>query len=255
MNLDPTSRSLFDTLPVSEAVQLLVEQGIIAKQEGKNDEALEYFNQALAQNSFSISALCQRGILYLNMDRLDEAAKDLETVFKLDEAAKKDFEIVLLKEHGKRLALNALGETYRRQNRLEEAKEKFELVCTLNSENSYAYGRLGVINLAQGDRSMAMINFHQAIQLNPHDSFVRLQRIRLLMSKGSIVTARGAIQDSFDWISSDQDEFIALRGETYFLQKKFKEAKEDYELALAINPDNALAKTRLQTSELANLTD
>lgn len=70
------------TLSQEDSVRILVHESRICRLEGRPQKALEFLDRALPQLGFMPEAVCERGILHLELGNLKEAVRDLEATLR-----------------------------------------------------------------------------------------------------------------------------------------------------------------------------
>jgi len=152
--LAPLRRSAVDTAEQAWLVeaQLLIDAG-------REDEALELYNEALARIPGSLELLYSRGMLAVNLDRLELAEQDLRTIIQRDP--------------NNAFALNALGYTLSdRTDRQREALSLIERALALAPNNGAILDSMGWV-LYKLDRPAEALDYlRRAVDAEPHPEIV-----------------------------------------------------------------------------------
>ena len=112
--------------------------------------------QRLRTNPADSKAYLQIGKALLGLDKLREAEPYLRTAVERQPDGDEPHYFLAL--------------SLRLQNRLDAARQEFEIALRLNPDNYRAHGNLGWIFLARGDLSQADEHFRAALRLNPGDT-------------------------------------------------------------------------------------
>ena len=136
---------------------LKVAMGSIALQEGKKDEANNYFNEAIKdtreKNAGVLSAVAESNII----------AKNGDANFAIDALNK------AIKRDKKNAALYVLlGDAYRNLQNGSEAFKAYQKAIDLNDKEADAYYDLGQIFLSQKNTELYLENFNKAIGADPN---------------------------------------------------------------------------------------
>jgi len=150
--------------------RLLVVRGLARQAMGANDDALADFTQALSISALPTQerarALFARGVSLDSLNRLDDATGDYSAVLKLVPGAP--------------YALNNRANVWRRQGRLDEARQDYLAALKgVNPNPQYPYFGLGQIAEAQGDGDAARGYYNKALAAAPGFALA-LERLQVM---------------------------------------------------------------------------
>jgi len=174
--------------------------GLALKHQGRLDEAIAAYNNAIVFESDYVDAHNNIGIAMAMKGRLTEAAQYCQKAIKLDPdyfKAYNNFGIVLgmqqeydeaIKYFKKALSMNPdypqgytnMGNALGSQGKLEEAADNFRRALELNPNSSEAHSNLGNLLKAMGKLNEALIQYQRAIELAP-DNSKALNNLALLL--------------------------------------------------------------------------
>lgn len=155
---DPLKRKDYDSSLVEQIFkkkqESAFEAGLKHATKGEFREAILCFGEAIKFNPIDHKAFFNRAQVYFARGEYVEASKDFEKVLSLDPS------------HGKSRMM--LGVSLRRQGRLAEALVKFnESIEHLKQDPNLFYNR-GIVFFEMGNLEDAIIDFYEAIKLNPN---------------------------------------------------------------------------------------
>ena len=142
--------ALNDKLP-----QVYVTLGMIQTGTGRYDEAIQYFQKALALEPIDADTFRELAKTYQQMGRL----KDAESTYKNAIAVRP----------GYWAAHNELGGFYYRLGRYEEAEKEFRSVVELTPDNARGYKNLGAIAYSQKRYEEAAQMYEKSVAIKPSD--------------------------------------------------------------------------------------
>jgi Tfp pilus assembly protein PilF len=123
---------------------------MLAKQ-GKLDEAIQHYQQALQFNPDYVDAHNNLGVALARQGKLPEAVEQYQRALQLDPSYAK--------------ARNNLGNIMARQGRLPEAAQQYEQALQLNPDYIEAHYNLGNVLAAEGKLDEAIQHYQQALNL------------------------------------------------------------------------------------------
>src|SRR2546426_2930177 len=174
---------------VREEAILVLLAGIYAGA-GQAERALALYDRAIAQDPKGSEPYFSKGILLVNLRRLEEAARE--------------FERGIEKAKDSPIGYYYLGRIGVELNQPDRAIANFERAITANPTFEPAYIALASVYESQQDRGKAVAVYRRYLQLvNPHSKEVRQHLVRLLISDKSYSEALaeleiGLIQDPDD---------------------------------------------------------
>jgi tetratricopeptide (TPR) repeat protein len=145
-------------------------------------------------------------------------------------------------------ALQGLADSYRAENQSAKAIAALRVQIAKVPNNSAFYDLLGTALFQQqsdsGDLSEAEGALRKAIQLNPHnaDALFKLEQVQSAVGatdEALAVCQRAAVEDPHE------ASVYLLAGRLHESKKDWKSASDDYQKALAAEPDNGLAANNL----------
>jgi tetratricopeptide (TPR) repeat protein/peroxiredoxin len=155
--------------------------GLIATQDGRTEEALGYFQQALRLSPDHLIALDNLGNVYRQQKRWDEARSVLQRA---------------LVVHPQDPEANySLGMVYAQTNETDQAYEYLQKALQFRPAYPEALNNLGVLYLRTGRRDQAVTRFEECIRVAPafDQSYLNLARVHAL--EGELDKARNILQD------------------------------------------------------------
>ncbi|KAK6173455.1 hypothetical protein SNE40_016901 [Patella caerulea] len=119
--------------------------------------------------------LCRRGALYRKIGQLKKASNDLNKAIEL--------EPLLLDAYWHRHLLYIL------QEKKQAALDDLQFIMKKNKHHGGAYRSMAEIYRKQGDVTMAIVNYTQAIKFNPKDHEAYFQRAQMYEQRGEVLLA------------------------------------------------------------------
>ncbi len=208
---------------------------------GNGQAATEDCDRAILLNPTPALFYVRRGYLRLAQGDLEGALSDAEQAL-LDDPESAD-------------AHNIYGEAFIGLGELQAALLDLNLALRIDSEFARAYGNRGQVNLALGNQNAAVRDYTRAVRIEPTTSVTpSLQGLVAgeFVSSGEAQLNRedleGALQD-FDLALGIVPNFApayAGRGEVFLAAGNEDAAEAEFEQALAFDPNNVIARNRLQ---------
>ena len=207
--------------------------GVIAHQNGQNDLAVEYIQQALRLHpKFSAAHLAHNNL-----------GNALKVQGKLAEAIISYRQALRLKPNFAE-AHNNLASTLKEQGQLDEAIAGFQQALRLRPDYAEAHNNLGNALKDQGKFDEAIINYQQALRLKPDFAMAYNNLGNALLKQDkedeAVVCYRQAVR-----FKPDFDDAHTNLGAALHNQGKYDEAAACHRQALRLKPDNATAHTNL----------
>jgi tetratricopeptide (TPR) repeat protein len=137
--------------------------------QGKPEEAVASFKEAIQLNPNSAEAHHNLGIAYSNQAKYDEAIPSFKKAIETDPKNAK--------------ALGGLGNAYFRQGQLDEAVASFKKAIELDPKNGEVHYSLGAVYDKQGKLDEAVASFKEASALDPN-SPARLYLVTIYYKQG-----------------------------------------------------------------------
>jgi protein O-mannosyl-transferase len=218
--------------------------GLLRKNQGRLDEAIEHYHQALRINPDAWDALNDLGAALVAQGRFDEAIECYRQSLRTDPT---------------RFAVqNNLGHALAGEGRFEEAIECYRQALRLNPDYADALNNLGVALTSRGRLDEAIENYRRAIRLNPAFSGALNNLGVTLVNKGQLAEATGCYQQALRINPRDYNALNNL-GVALASQGQFDEAIRSYRRALQIKPNDPrtmfnLSKTLAAKAQLDGAT-
>jgi tetratricopeptide (TPR) repeat protein len=188
--------------------------------EGLNDtkKALKQYEQALFINEKFTEAYVTRANLYSNIGDMSRCIEDYKEAMKHDPNPR----IRLL-----------LADLYLRAYNVDAAKKLYnEILASQNKEHQKeAFAGLGIINYITDDFPKAIIDFSNALKLDPENTDLLAKRANCFLSIGNWDRA---LQDSEKAITLKKDLHLAYltRAQCYFHKREYLKAANDFSFFL-----------------------
>lgn len=133
-----------------------LQQGNSLLMQGKIDEAIAAYSQAIAWADTHAQVYNNRGVAYVNLRRFDLAIEDFNTAIRLHP----DYAAAYLNR----------GVAYGRKDKMPEALTEYHAVIQRAPGSAEAYLNLAMLYEDEGAHRLAMANYDKAIQLRPDDA-------------------------------------------------------------------------------------
>ena len=194
--------------------------GVLARQQGRQAEALEFILRAIAAGPSS-PAYNTLGNIYKDMGRLDEAAlRDRQALEITPDSAE---------------ALFNLGNILQQQHRLEEAVSCYHRLLAIRPDSAEAHNDLGVALMAQGRWDEAVESFNQALACRPEYAETWNNSGVACKNQGKMEEALACYHRALA-IRPEYAQALFNIGTVYFVKKDFPQAMTWYQASLAVNP-------------------
>ncbi|KRZ22824.1 Transmembrane and TPR repeat-containing protein 2, partial [Trichinella pseudospiralis] len=209
-------------------ISCLYNLGRLLADENKHDEAIRIYHEALNR----INAHYAPHALY-NM-LADSYAKIGQT-----EAAEKYFQQSIISKANHVPAYLAYGHFLWKHGHIVEAREKFELATRLQIESVQALEHLGHFYLDTGNLELAIETFVKALKLEPHN-FSLVFALATAQRKNDNTTEAERLYKQAVEIEPMSSSAHSNYGAILHVNGKYKNAKEEYLLALQLKPDDTI---------------
>jgi tetratricopeptide (TPR) repeat protein len=230
--------------------------GLLLKNQGHIEEAIEHYHQALHIDPNAWDALNDLGVALAAERRFDEAIKNYRKSLQIDPnrfavqnnlghalAAEGRFDEAI-EDYRKAIqinpnfsdALNNLGNALAAKGQSDEAIKNYYKAIQINPNFSEALNNLGVVLADKGRFDEAIENYRQAIQINPNDC-------NALDNLGVALTAKGRFDEAIEnyrqaiQVNSNRPETFFHLGMTLDQLGRTREAVAQYREALRLNPN------------------
>jgi tetratricopeptide (TPR) repeat protein len=196
---------------------------LTVRQTGVWKDGLTLWNYVIKKEPASFSKVYNnRGLIYLELNRMDEALRDFNTAVASTPG--------IMKYHFNRAAV------YRLLGRYDEALEDLTTVIKWEPGNIMGYVHRGNTYFLMGQYDEAISDFSKAIFLKPDSAFVYFNRGKAYRLKKQLDKA---IDDFGKAVSFDVRfaDAYGERGSSYIALARYAEAIEDYNAAISIKPE------------------
>ena len=129
------------------------------------------------------------------------------------------------------------GVAYQQQGNYTQAILDFDQAISLNPKDAWAFGERGETYRQQGNYTQAIVDFDQAISLNPKDAWAFAMRGETYRQQGNYTQAIVDFDQAISLNPKDAWAF-AMRGETYRQQGNYTQAIVDFDQAISLDPKN-----------------
>jgi tetratricopeptide (TPR) repeat protein len=200
--------------------------------EGKFDEAIQEFDQALAINKDLVEVYVRRGSTYSVKGDNDKAIADCNQAIQLNPNYPE--------------AYFWRGVAYGSKHEFDKGIADYNQAINLSPYYASAYGGRGFMYAFKGDYDKAIADATRAIQLNPLDAGAYSLRGGMYANKGekdqAIADWELSLSIKFDPnVAGYLEKALVERGMAYNNNKDFDRAFADFTTVLSINPNNSLA--------------
>ncbi len=204
--------------------------GLIAHQEGENDNAVEWINRAIRSNPSNPVYHFNLGFVYGALKKPDEAIACYRQALALrpDDAG----------------TLNNLGNTLKDQGMLDEAVDCYRKALAIRPDDATALNNLGIALKSQAKLDEAIACYRQALALRPDDAQMHNHLGAALQCRGQSDEAIACYQRALA-IQPDYAEAYTNLGIALTDRGNLDEAIACYRQALAVSPDYVIALNRL----------
>jgi len=197
----------------------------------KFDEVEKIRQKCLQKTSDTVSVYVAMGLGYGRAKQYDQAEKYFQQALQLKPS---DPSIIL-----------ALGNLHQQQSQTQEAEEYFLKVLDLQPDNATALNNLGYLWADQGvnlEKSLELID--RALKQEPDNPAFLDSYGWSLYQLGRLSEAEDYLNRAKELLSTDPDVYHHL-GDLYFKQGKLKLARQSWQKALELDPDNNKLKEKL----------
>lgn len=198
--------------------------GDIYQKTGNDSLAFFYYNLSVKTDSLFASAYNNRGMYFLNKNKLNESQADLFKAINLDNYYAE--------------AYNNLGWVLTLKGELQKAMEHFNRSLELSPDYAFAYDNRGYLKFTSGDLSGAIQDYNKALKINPSLSQAYLNRGWAYAANKNY---KSAVDDFTTVLKKIPNHQTALNNRAYawFYLKEYKNADEDFTANVKFFPENA----------------
>ena len=211
-----------------------VERGNVYLNRGKYDEAIADFTSALKVDPKNLWALADRGIAYVSKGELDAGEKDLTVV-----AAQDPDNAVMFRARG------LIAES---RNDCEKAIDYYTRSLSTDAGNEFALSHRAQCEVDLSKYDAALDDTAAILKTNPSSSEIRVLRANIYMRQGkhdrvaaeADAMTRGDPQSAFAWVAA---------AKTYAAIGERAEAMKALDRAIAIKPESYIYVNRAEIRE------
>jgi len=159
------------------------------------------------------------------------------------EGARREFETVLKLKPKSIEALCNLAGTYVKQDRFDEATERYNELLKLDPGHNHAYNNLAYIQRKKGQTQRAEELYKEGLKYNPYDELLHNGLGSLLLQNQRVDEAIPHLEAAVK--IKPNGEIYCNLGEIYHLKGQTEQAMSWYQKAVKLNPANAEAHYNL----------
>lgn len=196
---------------------LLANLGLVQTHQAKYNDALKSLSLGLNMAPSSTVLLNNRAHVFLMIDSIGEAAKDLDKSLSIDSIQE--------------WSLQTRGFIYLEQEEVDAAQKIFMKLKNNFPDNASALSGLAAVEEMRGNYQNARQYYTEALELNNNDEEARQAYIFLLIKTDNFSEARSEIRKALA-INPENPMFYLLRGYLHRLNYRLDEALADKKLAI-----------------------
>ncbi len=208
--------------------------GIVRLKQGRFDEAIELFNKASENDPFPFNTKLHIGTAYLRKGDIDQAIKEYQEA---SEMRPESFTGYLF-----------LADAYSAKGDYIYAWENYQKAISLNNQDPLIYYNQGVALMKQENYHEALASYQNALKLRPDYKNALLNTgftyNKLNQPDKSIAYYKKVLELN----NKELRAYFAL-AEMYESMGQKSKAKENYQIILSIDPENKLAKSKLEATK------
>ncbi|MBE9032915.1 tetratricopeptide repeat protein [filamentous cyanobacterium LEGE 11480] len=226
---------------------------------GNNDipNAIEDFSKVINIQPNHFEALYNRGTLYLQQGIFYLAIADLDSASKSN--------------HKSNLAFCNLGVAYDGVGNIKSAVENYTKALEIDPSDAAVYIARAKALIKLNKRDQALEDYNHSIALDPQNGhslilrgccnscaghFIQAEEdfkagIELLQHTSSLLTIVSALSESVEESALHPlYDLLKQTGDLHFAESKFKDAVEDYQFIVSLEPQNIPVQTRLENAKI-----
>ena len=208
---------------------------------GRNEEAEADYTKAIEINPNDAQAYNNKGTLYYNLGRYKEAEVDYTKAIQLNPNYSQ--------------AYNNRGVLYTNLGRNEEAEADYNKAIKINPNYPQAYYSKGILYINSGKYKEALENYNKAIELNPNYVEAYYSRGNLYLNLGKYKEAEEDYNKAIQLDKNFKDGYIAL-SYIYYKKENYNKAIENLEEGIKIyDNDKKDIKQNKNLSEVTKSSD
>jgi tetratricopeptide (TPR) repeat protein len=222
---------------IQYAIDVALSQGppesraMMAYRDGRYDDALKFYGQAISHSAHKGPLLAERGRLFYQIGRADSALANLASA--VEEMRKEDKKDLVFIYQSKALMEQRIGMIQHVLGKTAAAKEAYGRA--LEEDLSYfpAHVQLGYLALESGDTAAATTEMDLAVQIRPNDAGLRYQYGFALGAMNKLKEAEAQLRKS-----AELDMYYAaphfVLAQVLSAQSRRAEALKEYDTFMAL---------------------
>ncbi len=197
-----------------------ISEGMAAIEELRYEDALACFEKALVSGEDKQLILRGQGLADLGLTRYDEAVAALESCLASGSCVpdELDYDVNYY-----------LATAYYKAGRPEEAKQVYDAILALKSEERNAYFMRGIVQLQMGNYELAKPDFDKAIELAPNDYDQLVEIYKVMDETGYQEMGAAYLETAIQNAPKDMSNYD--KGRIYFYLEDFEAARNYLEQA------------------------
>jgi tetratricopeptide (TPR) repeat protein/glycosyltransferase involved in cell wall biosynthesis len=255
-------RQIIEVQPESANVLCLL--GIAARQQGKIAEAIDFYEQSIAQNRDFVEAHLNKANLLLDVGEYQRAIASYEQAIKIQpnsalaynnlgwikqqlgeiDAAILYYQTALQLDQNLHEVAHNLGHLFKQKNLLDEAIAYYLHALKVNPNLTYSLMGLGTVLQQQGKLAEALNCYQQAVKLDPNNPEAHNNVGAFFHEQGNAKAAISHYRQALN-LKPDFVEAINNLGHALVDLGEFQEAFSCHSRALELQPENAIAHLEL----------
>ncbi|WP_242725733.1 tetratricopeptide repeat protein [Microcoleus vaginatus] len=260
-------RQIIEVQPESANVLCLL--GIAARQQGKIAEAIDFYEQAIAQNRDFVEAHLNKANVLLDVREYQRAIASYQQVIKMQpnsalaynnlgwakqqlgeiDAAILYYQTALQFDPNLHETAHNLGHLFKQKNQLNEAIACYLHALKINPNLTYSLMGLGTVLQQQGKLAEAFNCYQQAVTIDPNNPEAHNNVGAFYHEQGNVKAAISYYRQALK-LKPDFVEAINNLGHALVDLGEFQEAFSCHSRALELQPDNATAHLELSLTLL-----
>ena len=198
-----------------------IRRGDRASDEGRKEEAIAEYTEAIRKDPRNSAAYNNRGIVYDDLGQHEKALEDYNKALELDPSDA--------------IVYNNRGVAYENLDQREKALENYDKAVELDPDYATAYNNRGIVYGILGQYEKALENHNKAIELNPNYATAYNNRGTVYKDLGQY---EKALENHNKAIELDPNDAFAYnnRGVVYNKLNQYEKAIEDFTKAIQLDP-------------------
>lgn len=201
--------------------------GIQCLQEGKFEEAIKYFSEAIEENPKDAIAYINFGNVLVAVNEIERAKKFYERAIELDANAS--------------TAYYCLGNLFYEKEKYEEAAKQFQQAINTGLDNNDIYFMMGMCFVQLSNPKLAIPYLQRSVELNEQDVEARFQYALVLAGAEVYEEAIKQFEIVVSKEPTHADAFYNLGVAYLGYYENQEKAEQFFNKALEIQPDHVLS--------------